>query len=67
MSRIRVERRLEIRGNMSRSEIRRKVVEAFLDEEPGEKYEYWYHVETLSAASGCIFEDLHGDSTLTSK
>jgi len=33
---------------MSRSEIRRKVVEAFLDEEPGENYEYWYHVETLS-------------------
>ena len=48
MPRIRVERRLEIRGNMSRSEIRRRVVEAFLDEEPGENYEYWYHVETLS-------------------
>lgn len=48
LRRKRIFRILEIRGDLNRKEIRRKVIEAFLNEEAGEKYEYWYHVETLS-------------------
>ena len=48
MTREKVYRKLIIKGDLSREEIRKKVINAFLEELPGERYEYWYEVETLS-------------------
>lgn len=48
MARKKIYYKLEIKGNLMRDEIRKKVINAFMEELPGDRYEYWYEVETLS-------------------
>jgi hypothetical protein len=48
-----IDKEIEVRGNLSRKQIRDKVLQIFLEEPPGEGYdhEYHYHVETLEDGS----------------
>ncbi len=50
-SREEVARELDVRGDLTRAETRRRVIEAFLEENPGRAHKYSYLVETFSDGS----------------